>query len=167
MCRKLRTTLPCTRQQLAPTLPDTSVFQARDARLKNCQKTNFDQRRGVRELSPLEPGDTVCLPDIEREAEVTAEVATHSYKVTSDNGSTRRNRQDLIHVPQGVEAGADPWPDLDTEEEVDTSKRPTQPERSTQPERPTQPEQLVSDPSQETRRSLRVRTQWVPFEPTW
>ena len=64
MCRKLRTTLPCTRQQLAPTLPDTSVFQARDARLKNRQKTNFDQRRGVRELSPLEPGDTVWLPDI-------------------------------------------------------------------------------------------------------
>ena len=168
MCRKLRTTLPCTRQQLAPTLPDMSVFQARDARLKNRQKTNFDQRRGVRELSPLEPGDTVWLPDIEREAEVTAEVATHSYKVTSDNGSTRRNIGRILSMfhrgSKLAQIRGQTWTlkrksirpnDLHSPNDLHNPSDLRSPNNSY----PIRPKRLVG--------VQRVRTQWVPFEPTW
>ncbi len=66
MSRKLRTSLPCTRKHLAPAVTDIPSFQARDKHLKNRQKSNFDRRRGVRELPPLEAGERVWLPDKQR-----------------------------------------------------------------------------------------------------
>lgn len=150
MCRKLRTSLPTTREQLAPKLPDSSALRTQDERLKERQKNNFDQRRGVRELTPLQSGDRVWLPDREEEAEVTTEVATRSYGLNTPTGTTRRNRRDLIRVP--VELPSSPNQPASEPDPLSTSSPNSNPPQ----------EQPVS-----VRRSLRVPKPVERYEPTW
>ena len=73
-----------------------------DKKNKARQKQDFDSRRGARELSPLRPGDSVWVPDRGAEAEVREEVAPRSYEVESEDGSFRRNRQDIVRLPSGA-----------------------------------------------------------------
>ena len=63
------------------------------------QKRNFDSHHGARELSPLSPGDHVWLPQRESEGEVQEEVAPQSYTVESEEGQVRRNRRDIVRLP--------------------------------------------------------------------
>ena len=55
--------------------------------------------RGVRELSPLQPGETVWMTDCSCEAQVSEEVAMRSYEVTPQESTFRRNRRDLNVLP--------------------------------------------------------------------
>lgn len=99
MSRALRTTVPSTRKQREPRVPDTMTVRAKDQQLKARQKKNFDRHHGVRELSPLGPGDTVWIPDRSSEAQVSDQVHHRSYEVTTEDGTFRRNRKDLIVLP--------------------------------------------------------------------
>ena len=49
MNRKLRTTVPISREQRAPVVPDTSTLREKDEQLKAREKRNFDQRHRVRD----------------------------------------------------------------------------------------------------------------------
>ena len=59
MGRKLRTTLPIAPKQLNPSLPKESVVREKERKLKKRNKRNFDSRHKVKDLQPLQPGDTV------------------------------------------------------------------------------------------------------------
>ena len=50
--RRLRTTVPMTRELLRPQVPDSKSLRERNERLKTRQQRNFDHHHGVRELTP-------------------------------------------------------------------------------------------------------------------
>ena len=83
MGRVLRSTVPTTRAQRDPKVPDLSEVRARDKRNKARQKRNHDTHRGTRELPQLQPGDQVWVPQRQSEGEVQREVAPQSYTVES------------------------------------------------------------------------------------
>ena len=99
MGRVLRTIVPTTRAQREPRIPDLNLVRSRDVQNKTRQKKNFDSHHGVRELPPLLPGDRVWLPQKGCEGEVQQEVAPRSYTVKLEDGSTCRNRRDLVQLP--------------------------------------------------------------------
>ena len=99
MGRKLRTTLPQTTKQLEPSLPITEKLREKERRIRDRIKRNFDKRHGVKNLKPLSPGDTVWIPEHEAGGTVVRESNTRSYVVQTDNGTFRRNRRDLILMP--------------------------------------------------------------------
>ena len=63
MGRKLRTTVPVTRNQLIQKLPDRTLVRKRDEQEKQRQERSFNKRHRARELSELDPGDIVWVPD--------------------------------------------------------------------------------------------------------
>ena len=100
MSRKLRTTVPIPREQRKPKVPDLESLRAREEEIKRSQKRNFDIRHGVRDLPELEEGELVWIPDRQSEAVVQEEVAPRSYNVSTPDGTVRRNRRDLIQMPE-------------------------------------------------------------------
>ena len=96
MSRILRSTVPSTRKQRIPRVPEASSVRAKDEQLKARQKRNFDSHYGVRELALLSPGDTVWIPDQSSEAQVCDEVDQRLYEVTSQDGTfpTKLKRPD-------------------------------------------------------------------------
>ena len=105
MDRLLHSTVPTTKSQRQPQLIDQQSVKRKDKSNKERQKRNFDSRRGARELPPLESVDLVWLPDKEVEGEVSEEVAPQSYTVESSDGSYRRNRKDIICLPNSQQSG--------------------------------------------------------------
>ena len=85
--------MPMTREQRKPKVPDQQS-------LRRNQKNNFDSRRGVRDLPELEEGELVWIPDRQAEAIVQEEVAPRSYNVSTPDGTVRRNRRDIVKMPQ-------------------------------------------------------------------
>lgn len=114
MGRLLRTTIPTTRAQRKPQIPDLSSVRSRDKRIKNRQKSDFDSHHGARQLQPLQPGDQVWIPGRESEAWVQEEAGPESYTVESEDGTFRRNRRDLIRLPHSDTEDPEPnsTPDL-------------------------------------------------------
>ena len=105
MCRKLRTNVPITRTQLSPSVPDSSVVRKRDQQSKDRQERNFNSHHGVRELPQLFPDETVWVPDRNSEATVVSEPVSRSYQVNTQDGTYRRNRRDLIQMPEHSDDG--------------------------------------------------------------
>ena len=99
MGRLLRSIVPTTRAQREPRVPDLTSVKARDQQSKARLKRNHDAHHGARELPPLKPGDQVWIPQRKREGEVQDEVAPQSYNVDSGGDTIRRNRRDLIRLP--------------------------------------------------------------------
>ena len=99
MCRKLRTTVPMSRDLRKPRVPDLTLVGRRDEKLKARQKENFDTRHGVKELAKMNPGDTVWIPDRNQAGEVTEQTSQRSYVVSTPEGIYRRNRVHLIPYP--------------------------------------------------------------------
>ena len=100
MGRKLRTTVPTTREQLTPKVPDSTLVRERDKQQKQRQERTFNMRHGARDLSELVPGDTVWVPDRNSEATVLDEVNHRSYEVETREGTYRRNRRNVIPLPE-------------------------------------------------------------------
>ena len=98
MNRKLRTTVPITREMRKPMVPNVESLEHKEETQRAKQKHTFDQHYGVRELSQLIPGNTVWLPDREEEAIVDEEVAPRSYTVLTPGGTYRRNRRNLVEI---------------------------------------------------------------------
>ena len=99
MGRVLRSTVPTTRFQRQPQIPDLVAARTRDKRNKARQKRNHDTHRGARQLPLLESGDQVWVPQRQREGEVQSEVAPQSYTVEIEGDTIRRNRRDLVRLP--------------------------------------------------------------------
>ena len=66
MSRTLRSSIPTTRAQRVPQIPDSVTVGAKDDTIKARQKRNFDSRHGARTLPTLKQGDSVWLPDREK-----------------------------------------------------------------------------------------------------
>ena len=140
MNRRVRTVVPITREQRTPQVPDMVALKAREKQLKDDQKKHFDRHHGVRDLTPLIPGDLVWMPDRETEAVVEEEVAPRSYNVSTPGGTLRRNRRNLIRVPEDPGDG-----ELETNE--------------------TESDQNSENPP--VRRSSRVSRPLERFDPKW
>ena len=100
MRHKLRTTVPTTREQLFLSVPDSTLVRERDKQQKQRQERVFSTRHGARELLELVPGDTVWVPDRSSEATVLDEVNHWSYEVEISEGTYRRNRRDVVSLPE-------------------------------------------------------------------
>ena len=100
MDRKLRTTVPITREQRRPKVPDQQSLRAWEEEIKRNQKKNFDSWRGVRNLPELEEGDLVWIPDWQTEEVVQEDVSPRSYNVSTPDGTVRLNRRDLVQIPE-------------------------------------------------------------------
>ena len=127
MNRKLRTTVPITREQRKPNVPDQALLKAREEEIKRNQKRNFDRRCGVRELPELNPGDLVWIPDREEEAVVQDEVAPRSYNVDTPEGTVRRNRRALVRMPETDVVEPQPTVEIADEPQVRRSNRASRP----------------------------------------
>ena len=144
MSRQICTTLPSTRVQRLPRVPDSLSLHQKDAKVKSRQKHEYDKRHGVQDLPPLNPGDTVWIPDRKTEAEVVEEVHPRSYEVQTPQGNFRRNRRHLL-----------PSPCL--EETHDHEAEPAVPE----------PAQPAAEEQPTRTRSGRVSQPPIRLDPTW
>ena len=135
MNRALRTTVPTTREQRKPEVPSLNVVKERDALLKTRQKNNFDKHHGTRELPPLNTGQLVWLPESNVTANVGEQVAPRSYSVATPQGEVRRNRRDLIQLPETITT-SNPLESTTPKLPIRRSMRETNP-----------PKRLISDPN--------------------
>ena len=85
MSRTLRTTIPTTRTQRLPRVPDRDEVRTRDQMMKKRQKKNFDSHHGARTLPALQPGDRIWIPTRQKEGTVQSEVASRSLLKTDLN----------------------------------------------------------------------------------
>ena len=95
----LRSSIPTTRGQRVPSVPDPDTVRANDAKVKTRPKENYDSHHGAKVLPSLLPGVSVWVPDRQTEATVDQEVAPQSFEVSTSDGTYRRNRRDLIPLP--------------------------------------------------------------------
>ena len=80
-------------------------------------KRNFDRRRSAKNLKPLSSGDTVWIPESEAGGTVERESGTRSCTVRTEDGTLRRNRRDLILMPNTAE------PQLNTNSESNETEQ--------------------------------------------
>ncbi|XP_064468672.1 uncharacterized protein K02A2.6-like [Ornithodoros turicata] len=97
MGRRLRTSLPTAASLLSPKTPDRNQLRQWEERRIEMQKRNYDQRHGVRTLTPLRQGERVWITDT-RSSGVVQAAAPRSYNIQMDDGVLRRNRFHLIPV---------------------------------------------------------------------
>ncbi|MCG8623106.1 MAG: hypothetical protein MJE68_14070, partial [Proteobacteria bacterium] len=107
MGRKIRTTLPMSKKQLQPNLPNVAKLRKKEKKIRDRMKRNFDRRHSVRTLKPLSPGDTVWIPERETGGTVENESNTRSYNVQTEDGTLRRNRRDLVLMPKTADTQSD------------------------------------------------------------
>ena len=88
MRRKIRTTLPIVGDQLKPRMPNVNKLRKKEERIRDRMKRNFDKHHNARILKTLSPGDTVWIPDLERDASGTVvrqETSPRSYIVLASS----------------------------------------------------------------------------------
>jgi hypothetical protein len=117
MGRRLRTTVPTTREQLKPKTPYASVIQIRDRHIKERQKRNFDSYHGARLLPELQPRDNLWLKDRNTTGEVIKEVSRRLYVVKTPEGAFRRKRRQMVSLPD--QERPEPGSNLDEESEIE------------------------------------------------
>ena len=94
--------------QLMPNRPDHDVVRQRDESVKGKQAFYFDRRHGVKEMSKLQPGDTVRLktPGEKQWGKPSIVVKPYegnearSYVADTGNGEYRRNRRHIQIIPK-------------------------------------------------------------------
>ena len=99
MGRKIRTMLLVLLKILNPQLPNKLHLQAKEKAIKDRQRRNFNDHHRLKDLQPLERGEKVWIRDNEKQAVVTDALPNKSYLVETPQGAYRRNRRDLIAVP--------------------------------------------------------------------
>ena len=95
--RRMKTRVPMTAKQLLPKLPDQAELRDKHSQSKRDQAKYHDQRKEVRNLTPLRPGDSVRLrtPDEKtwsKPATIVGDSGPRSYLVDTGDGVLRRNR---------------------------------------------------------------------------
>lgn len=122
MGRKLRTTLPVASESLRPHTPDEKQLRLFERESRRKQKQDFDRRRGVRDLSPLDDGTDVWLVDLQRQGVVSGQAdEPRSYWVETERESVRRNRTHLVPLPEQSSPAMDGSGDTSTSTKVPTS----------------------------------------------
>lgn len=116
MSRKLRTNIPMTRDSLKPAVPDSALLREREEQYRTRVQSNYNQHHGVRELTPLNPGQTVWIPDRGEEAQVMQEAGTRSYEVETSDGTYHRNRRALVDIPNSDSIDTNTTTDTDSNE---------------------------------------------------
>ena len=86
-----------------PKVVDFQVLVEKEQHLKDRQCTNFNHHHGVRELTPLQPGDGVWITDRETTGQVQEEVGPRSVTVQTPDGVFRRNRRHLVQLSEPVQ----------------------------------------------------------------
>ena len=101
MGRRLRTTLPSTKEMMKPSVPDPGAVKLKDEAIKERQVHDFNKHHGAHKLPPLEKGDKVWVKDQNREGVVAQKIEhRRSYEVTTPQGQVRRNRKHLVTLPE-------------------------------------------------------------------
>ena len=128
MGRRIRTTVPQTKQQLTPQWQYLGEFQRLNKLYKGKQKEDFDRGHRVKELPELPDdsdvwitGDTEPIPG----RIVTPAETPRSYIVETPTGEVRRNRSQLRAVPENEQGNAQAQPTIPTPTEPGTPM-PTQ-----------------------------------------
>ena len=138
MSRRLRTTIPIIKALRQPKVPDKNLAGEKDEQLKDKMKQNFDDYHSAREMSSLKRGQLVWLPSSRVETRVEEQVAPRSYSVNTPQGQVRRNRRDIIDLPQNTSTSSlPPVTETSTSREV--------PRRSIRESHP--PQRLITDPN--------------------
>ena len=105
MSRRLRTTVPVSKDLQEPKLADKETVKNRDRDLKRAQKEYYDRRHCAKEQSSLFPGQEVWIPDNGITGRIQQEESHRSYSVTTQNeGAIRRNRRQLNPLPPQEDA---------------------------------------------------------------
>lgn len=92
MSRHLSTTLLIIPDKLRPSVIDYQCFKEKDENFRLRQKKNFDSHHGRNELSPLDVGSQVWIPNLQTKGTVHKDAATRSYFVNTEKGvEVRRN----------------------------------------------------------------------------
>ena len=103
MGRRIRSTLPQVLHSLIPKWQYLKKFEEQDRQYKRKQKRNYDKRHRVRSLADI-PDDQPVWVDTDGQQQqgrtVTNTEAPRSYLVDVPSGRVRRNRQQLIPIPE-------------------------------------------------------------------
>ena len=111
--RKIKTDLPISPQQLAPTWPDKEILSKRAQRITDRNTRNYNRRHRVRTAPAKQPNEPVWMFNPQSKTTTPAVVVRpdntpRSYWVRSEAGYTlRRNRRHCRQMPQ-IEA-RDPY----------------------------------------------------------
>ena len=146
--RRMKTRVPMTTKQLLPKLPDQAELRDKHSQSKRDQAKYHDQRKGVRNLTPLRPGDSVRLrtPDEKtwsKPATIVGDSGPRSYLVDTGDGVLRRNRRHIQAIPS----------QSDADEECDEQFKP---EPVIEPVQDIPEQHVEPEPAQNLRRSTRV-----------
>ena len=99
MGRKIRTTVPVLPNTLDPKHPNNFRLRKKEKAIRERQRRNFNSRHHTKELQPLKKGERVWIRGSDEQAVVTEELPNRSYVVQTPHNTYRRNRRDLIVVP--------------------------------------------------------------------
>ncbi|KAJ8888517.1 hypothetical protein PR048_008008 [Dryococelus australis] len=102
--RKSRNTLPMRHAQLAPSRNEGALaqFRSRYEAVKYTNKTNHDEKKGIRDLPSLQVGNKVWISDMRRYGQVrNISTAPRSFIVSTEKGQIRRSRRQLIKFTAG------------------------------------------------------------------
>ena len=150
--RHIKTRVPMTTKQLLPKLPDQAELRDKHSQSKRDQAKYHDQRKGVRNLTPLRPGDSVRLhtPDQKtwsKPATIVGDSGPRSYLVDTGDGVLRQNRRHIQAIPSQSDADEECDEQFKPEPVIEPIVEPVQdiPEQHVEPE-----------PAHNLRRSTRV-----------
>ena len=94
MGRRIKTRIPCHPDMLLPSTPNQENVKQKEEEYRKKMKENYDKRHRVQGPETLGPGDTVWIPDKNKEGNIVkAHEAPRSLIVETEDGSLlRRNR---------------------------------------------------------------------------
>ena len=122
MGRQIRTTIPQTSVHLIPKWAYLAEFRRADKQFKESQKKNFDKRHRVCERGDIPEDSNVWInsgAQPHRGRVVAADPSPRSYLITTPTGEVRRNRSQVIPIPEPTERT-----DSQTEPESDPVEPP-------------------------------------------
>ena len=103
MGRKIKSTIPTMPYHLKPQLPNRDSFKEKEEAYRLKQKKNFDDRHKAQTLTPLPPGATVYVTDMDCTGTVIRpSKKPRSYLVNTPSTVVRRNRVQLKNIPIGT-----------------------------------------------------------------
>ena len=117
MGRRIRTAVPQSNMMLIPQWSYLKEFKVKNAEFKKKQKEQFDSRHGAKELPEIPDDSAVWITSEDKPIPgriVTADETPRSYVVETESGELRRNRSQIVVVP---ESEPDPAPETEAEPE--------------------------------------------------
>ena len=99
MGRNIRTTVSVLPKMLNPKQPNNFQLWKKEKNIRERQRRNYNIQYRAKDLQPLDKGEKVWIKDNDKQAVVTEELPNRSYLVQTPQSTYRRNRRDLIVVP--------------------------------------------------------------------